>query len=54
MAKQWIFQDSNPKLQKELSDSLKISPIVAQVLINRGITNDDLAAQFLEPTEDNL
>ena len=47
MQKIWSFKDPNPQTQRELSDGLKIHPIVAQLLINRNITDRKEAEQFL-------
>ncbi len=54
MQKKWILQDANPKLQKELGEQFSIHPVVAQLLINRNITDPDEIKQFLKPTAENL
>ncbi|OGW75597.1 MAG: single-stranded-DNA-specific exonuclease RecJ [Omnitrophica bacterium RBG_13_46_9] len=43
----WKIKDSNPQLQTTLANSLKISPIVAQLLLNRGIEDERAAYDFL-------
>ncbi len=48
MQKNWQIKDSNPQLQVALSDSLSIHPIVAQLLINRGLTDIKEAQAFLK------
>jgi len=47
--KRWRQYRPDPDLSKKLSSRLNISPITAQVLINRGITDQKLAADFLDP-----
>lgn len=49
MSKRWIFSPPNKSLQTEISGKLKISPLLAQVLINRGITDVASAKDFLQP-----
>jgi single-stranded-DNA-specific exonuclease len=46
--KQWSIRPPDER-SDELAKSLKISPILAQVLINRGITDSQNAADFLRP-----
>jgi len=43
----WQVRNPDPALQVLLSNSLSISPIIAQVLINRGITTVNDARDFL-------
>lgn len=45
--KVWRVIPSNLALKKEMSDSLGISEIITQVLINRGITDKKIANDFL-------
>ena len=47
MIKRWFIQPQNPQLQKDISDALGIHPIIAQLLINRQITNISQAKMFL-------
>lgn len=47
-AKQWIVSPCDSRCE-ELARSLKVSPLLAQVLINRGITDSDSANVFLRP-----
>jgi single-stranded-DNA-specific exonuclease len=49
MSKKWILRTPHPKLQAELSDALKIHPIIAQLLVNRGIMDVGEARSFLDP-----
>jgi len=45
--KRWNIRQSDPDQQKNLSDALGISPIIAQLLINRGLGEIDQARTFL-------
>lgn len=47
MTKRWIIQPQDLQLQKVISDALNIHPIIAQLLINRQITNVAQAKIFL-------
>jgi len=46
--KQWVIQPPDDRRQ-QLAKSLKVSPLLAQVLINRGITDSEEASVFLRP-----
>ena len=45
--KEWQVVPSNAALKKEMSAYLGVSEIITQVLINRGITDKDIAKDFL-------
>lgn len=47
MNKKWNILNPNPKAQAGLSNALHVHPIVAQLLINRNITDVEEAKQFL-------
>jgi single-stranded-DNA-specific exonuclease len=47
-AKKWHIHPANPNARK-LAAELKVSPLLAQILINRGITRADTGRQFLSP-----
>ena len=47
MQKEWKINTPNPNLQASLSDALDVHPIVAQLLINREITDVGEARDFL-------
>jgi len=47
MYKNWKIRSPNPQLQKELSQALKIHPLIAQVLINRNVSSIQQARDFL-------
>jgi single-stranded-DNA-specific exonuclease len=46
--RQWVIQQPDDRHQ-QLAKSLKVSPLLAQVLINRGITESEEASVFLRP-----
>lgn len=52
--KQWLLSSPQLELTQELSRELKISPLTAQVLINRGIKTAEAADIFLNPRLANL
>ncbi|MFZ0035381.1 MAG: single-stranded-DNA-specific exonuclease RecJ [Sedimentisphaerales bacterium] len=51
--KQWIIQPPHSDVD-EFAKSLKVSPLLAQVLINRGITDVHAGAVFLRPKLNEL
>lgn len=50
MKDNWFLAEQSPKIRDNLSKKLNISPITAQILINRGIKNEIEAESFLSPT----
>ncbi|HTY13880.1 MAG TPA: single-stranded-DNA-specific exonuclease RecJ [Candidatus Omnitrophota bacterium] len=52
--KKWRVLGQDPGLSQKLSSELKISPLTAQVLVNRGINNAAEADRFLNPRLMNL
>ena len=46
--KKWIFPPLNINLQTEISNVLRISPLLSQLLINRGLTDVRSAKAFLQ------
>jgi single-stranded-DNA-specific exonuclease len=49
MKKRWISKTPDEKLQAHLAHSLKVSPLLAQLLINRGVTDPHSGHGFLQP-----
>jgi single-stranded-DNA-specific exonuclease len=47
MKNNWIIEKENLKLRDKLAKSLQISPVTAQILVNRGIENETEANLFL-------
>ncbi|MBI4618966.1 MAG: single-stranded-DNA-specific exonuclease RecJ [Desulfobacterales bacterium] len=54
MKKRWCIKEPDEETQRLLSQELDISPIVAQVLINRGIKDVEQAHRFLFPSLSHL
>src|SRR5690554_2778528 len=52
--KRWKIRTPNPLAQRNISDQLKIHPVVAQLLINRGVSTPLEAQEFLFPDLDRL
>ncbi len=44
----WIFSPLNINLQTEISNALRVSPLLSQLLINRGLTDVRSAETFLQ------
>ncbi len=47
MNKIWKISEANPRLQKVLSEALGVSPLLGQILVNRGIKTPEQAQDFL-------
>lgn len=45
----WLFRSTDPQLVSRLSPEAGISPLLARLLIQRGITNAEAAYEFLHP-----
>jgi single-stranded-DNA-specific exonuclease len=54
MKKRWIYPPLNEKLEAHIASSLRISPLLARLLINRGINDPDSAHAFLQPKMTDL
>ena len=54
MNKKWEFYDSNEQRIEEISNKFNISKLLAKVLINREIVEDDKIEIFLNPTRNNF
>ena len=50
----WKYYPQNPTLVKELVPYLKLSPIIVQVILNRGILNLEEAQSYVNPEIINL
>lgn len=48
----WIVRESDPTLVKKLENELKITPLVASLLVNRGLDTVDSARYFLFGKDD--
>ena len=54
MQKRWLVKTSDTLLAQSLVNSLKIHPIIAQLLINRGLSNTEHAKLFMSGDMANL
>ncbi len=54
MQKRWTFIEHDYDLIGELSNLLKISPIIAALLTSRGYTTEESATKFLNPKYEDL
>lgn len=52
--KRWYIKEQDEEAQGFLSHELNISPVISQVLINRGIKDVDAADRFLHPNLSHL
>ena len=50
MKQNWVIRKDNPKLRDNLSQGLQISPLTAQLLVNRGIESEAEGEFFLNTT----
>jgi len=50
MMKKWIFPPENKAQVEQLASALRISPVTARMLINRGLTEPIGAQSFLQPS----
>ncbi|WP_088894120.1 single-stranded-DNA-specific exonuclease RecJ [Leptolyngbya ohadii] len=50
----WQIADFQPDRAAQLGQSLQLSPLLAQILINRGVGTPESARQFLEPEQQFL
>jgi single-stranded-DNA-specific exonuclease len=50
----WIMAPNDPEAVQALADELGVSRILAQVLINRGLTEPEAAERFLDPDAEPL
>src|ERR1700712_4127906 len=49
LAKRWTISDPHP-LANELASRLKVSPLVSQILLNRGVSELQDCQDFLRPS----
>ena len=54
MNKRWKIQKHDREQVLKLSESLKVSPLVAALLISRGYSTEESAHKFLNPTFEDL
>ena len=54
MHRNWQVNRTNPEFLKHISDKASISPVLAQVLVNRGIRDIESIKNFLSPSLEGL
>jgi len=54
MNSNWIVNRTNPEFLEHLAKTASISPLIAQVLVNRGMKDVDSINQFINPSLDDL
>lgn len=54
MKKRWTIQNHDRAAVNELSQKLKVSPLIAALLISRGFETEEKAYKFLNPSYDDL
>lgn len=54
MNKKWEYYDSNEEQIKEISEKNNISELLARILVNREITDEEQIKTFLNPTRDDF
>lgn len=54
MNKTWQYYDTNNELADKISNKFNISKLLSQILINKGITEDEEISVFLSPKRNNF
>lgn len=54
MSKKWRYRDIDEERVKEIVEKFNVSELLATVLVNRGIIDDDEIKVFLEPTRNDF
>lgn len=54
MKKKWVFYDENTEKIDEISEKYNITKLLAKVLVNRNIVNDEEINIFLDPTRNDF
>lgn len=54
MNKRWEYYKPEEELVQKISKKLKISEILARILINRNVVIEEEIKVFLDPTRDNF
>ncbi|MBF0618976.1 MAG: single-stranded-DNA-specific exonuclease RecJ [Candidatus Omnitrophica bacterium] len=49
MAKKWVLKNTDSARRAGLAKELNVHPVIAQILLNRGINDPVIAASFLKP-----
>ena len=54
MNKSWQYYETNNELTEQISNKFNINKLLAQILINKGITEEKEIEIFLNPKRDNF
>lgn len=50
MQKRWILSPQDSSLARQIAQTHRLSPILAQILVNRSLTDDEKIQHFLKPS----
>ena len=54
MNKKWEYYSCNEKKIEEIQEKFGVTKLLATILVNRGITQEDKIRKFLEPTREDF
>lgn len=54
MNKKWEYYSCDEKLVEQIQEKFKVSKLLATILVNRGIVEEEKIRKFLEPTRDDF
>lgn len=54
MKKKWEYYSCNEKKIEEIQEKFGVTRLLATILVNRGITQEDKIRKFLEPTREDF
>ncbi len=54
MNKKWEYYSCDEKLVEQIQEKFKVSKLLATILVNRGIVEEERIRKFLEPTRDDF
>ena len=54
MRKKWEYKELDVEKIKEIAEKFNVSELLATVLVNRGIVDDEEIRVFLEPTRNDF
>lgn len=54
MKKKWEYYSCNEKRIEEIQEKFGVTRLLATILVNRGITEEDKIRKFLEPTREDF
>ena len=50
MEKRWVLREADEEVVSHLSDQLKVSALLARILVHRGVMDPDAGKRFLSPS----